>query len=192
MIEEFRKSPPPPLESKPFNISKPFETVLDNGLKVIIFENRRLPIINFRLAFLSGEINDPQDSKGLTGAMASLLTQGTLNYSSRELAETVESIGASLHASNSSDNTIASASALVSYRSGMLKLLAEIILNPTFPESELNLYKENMIKGLEFQRSQADFLADEQSSRIIFGDHPYARVSPKREEIEAITREKTD
>lgn len=189
MTEEFRKTPPAPLAPIPFQIAQPFETTLPNGLRVIIFENKRLPIINFRLAFRSGEINNPPNSKGLTSAMASLLTQGTANYSSKELAEEVEKLGASLHASSSSDNTIASASALTIYRSEILKLLAEIVLRPVFPESEINLYKKNTIKGLQFQRSQADFLAEEQVSRIIYGSHPYGTIAPTPEDVERISRE---
>jgi zinc protease len=189
MIEEFRKTPPAPLAPIPFQIPQPFETELANGLKVIIFENKRLPIINFRLCFRFGEINSPKDSRGLASAVSNLLTQGTKNYSSRELAEEVEKLGASLHASSSSDNTTISASALTMYRSEILGLMAEILFQPTFPENELSLYKQNTIKGLEFQRSQADFLADEQTARIIFGNHPYGKVAPTAAEIEQISRE---
>lgn len=189
MTEEFRKTPPAPLAPIPFQIAQPFETELSNGLKVVIFENKRLPIINFRLCFRFGEINSPKDSRGLASAVANLLTQGTENYSSKELAEEIENLGASLHASSSSDNTTISASALTMYRSEILRLMAEILFKPTFPESELNLYKQNTIKSLEFQRSQADFLADEQGARIIYGSHPYGTVSPTPAQVEKISRE---
>lgn len=53
----------------------------------------------------------------------------------------------------------------------------------------MNLYKQNTIKSLEFQRSQADFLADEQTARIIFGLHPYGKVAPTPAEVEQINRE---
>ena len=52
------------------------------------------------------------------------------------------------------------------------------------------MYRRNTIEGLKFQRSQAGFLADEQVSRIIYGEHPYSRVSSKAEDIEKLTREK--
>lgn len=189
MTEEFRKTPPAPLAPIPFHIPQPFETELANGLKVVIFENKRLPIVNFRLAFRYGEINSPANSRGLSSAVASLLMQGTKNYTSKELAEEVENLGASLHASSSSDNTTISASALAMYRAEILHLIAEILFQPTFPEDELKLYKENTIKGLEFQRSQADFLADEQTARIIYGEHPYGKVAPKPAEVEQISRD---
>lgn len=190
MTEEFRKSAPVPLAPKPFNIPQPFETTLANGLRVIIFEEKRLPIVSFRLAFRSGDINDPQDSDGLSSAMATLLTQGTTTRSSKEIAEEIERLGASLNTGASSDNTTIAASALSIYKTEILKLMADVLLNPSFPKNELKLYKENTIKGLQFQRSQADFLADEQVSRIVFGSHPYSSVSPSPDNIEKISREK--
>lgn len=189
MTEEFRKTPPRPLEPKPFNIPAPFEASLSNGLRVVIVENRRLPIVNFRLAFRFGEVNSPSGLRGLASAVSSLLTQGTEKRTSLQLAEESENIGASLHASSSSDNTVLSGSSLTIYRREILDLMAEVLLQPSFPENELSLYKENTIKSLEFQRSQSDFLADEQISRIIYGDHPYGIASPKPSEIEKLTRE---
>ena len=62
-------------------------------------------------------------------------------------------------------------------------------LTPTFPEDELKLYKQNITEGLKLQRSQPDFLADEQVARIIYGSHPYSIHSPTAEDIEKLTRE---
>ncbi|HXH69231.1 MAG TPA: pitrilysin family protein [Pyrinomonadaceae bacterium] len=190
MIEDFRKNAPAPLAPIPFDIPQPFETELANRLKVVIFEDSRLPIVSFRLAFRSGNIDDPTDSKGLTSAMTSMLTEGTKSYTSRQLAETIERLGASVSANSSHDNTIVAASALSLYTSDILRLMSEIVLYPTFPESELNLYKQNTIENLKFQRSQPGFLADEQMSRVIFGSHPYSVTAPTPDDIEKLTREK--
>jgi predicted Zn-dependent peptidase len=189
MSEDFRKIAPAPLSPRPFSIDGTFETVLANGLKVVVFEQRRLPLVSFRLAFRSGEINDPSDFTGLTSATTHLLSQGTAARSSREIAEAVERLGASLGAASSSDNTIVSASTLTLYKSEVLKLLAEMVLTPTFPENELALYKQNTIEHLKFQRSQPGFLADEQVSRILYGAHPYAIVSPVETDVEKLARE---
>jgi len=190
MIEDFRKNAPAPLVPVPFDIPQPFETELSNRLKVVIFEDSRLPIVSFRLAFPSGNINDPIDSNGLNSAMTSILTEGTKSYTSRRLAEKIERLGAHISANSSQDNTIISASALSLYTSDILRLMAEIVLFPTFPESELNLYKQNTIENLKFQRSQPGFLADEQMSRVIYGSHPYSITAPTPADIEKLTREK--
>jgi zinc protease len=188
--EEFRKQAPAPLAPVPFNISKPFETTLENGLKVVVFEDKRFPLVSFRLAFRVGEANDAQDATGQTSAMVSMLNEGTLNRSSKQLAEEIELLGAHLSASSNADNTVVSASTLTFYAPDILNLMAEVVLTPNFPESELNLYKQNTIENLKFQRSQPNFLADEQISRILYGEHPYHVASPTPANIESITREK--
>jgi zinc protease len=120
--------------------------------------------------------------------MASMLTEGTESYSSKSLAEEIERLGASLGASSGLDNTRVSASCLSLYVSDILRLLEEVLLKPTFPENELNLYKQNTIEGLKFQRSQASFLANEQVAKIIYGAHPYSIISPTAENVEKLLR----
>lgn len=190
MTEDFRKYAPAPLAPIPFDIPQPFETVLENKLKVVIFEDSRLPIVSFRLALQTGNINEPADAKGLNAAMVSMLTEGTNSYTSRRLAEAVERLGAHVSASAGQDNIIIAASALSLYTSDILRLLAEIVLTPTFPESELNLYKQNTLENLKYQRSQPNFLADEQTSRVIYGAHPYSVTAPTPADVENLTREK--
>jgi zinc protease len=119
-----------------------------------------------------------------------MLTEGTKSYTSRRLAEEIERLGAHISANSSQDNTIIAASALSLYTSDILRLMSEIVLFPTFPESELNLYKQNTIENLKFQRSQPGFLADEQMSRVIYGSHPYSVTAPKPEDVEKLNREK--
>ena len=190
MNEDFRKSAPAPLAPVAFNIPQPFETTLENGLKVVIFEDRKLPLVSFRLFFRSGAIHEPADSVGLNSAVASMLSEGTESYSSKQLAEEIERLGAHLGASSGSDTTSIAASSLTLYASDILRLMTEMLLKPTFPEEELDLYRRNTIEHLKYQRSQPNFLADEQVSRIIYGKHPYSKVSPSAEDIENLTREK--
>ncbi len=190
MNEDFRKTAPAPLALKPFDLPKPFETVLPNGLKVVIFEEKRLPLISYRLGFKTGTIYDPADSVGLTSFVAAMLTEGTKTRSSKQLAEEIERLGATISPSVNEDNTIISASALSLYSSDVLRLMSDVVLNPSFPESELSLHKKNAVENLKYQRSQPAFLADEQISKTLYGTHPYGIVSPSAADIEKITREK--
>lgn len=183
------KTAPKPLAPIPFNVPQAFRTTLDNGLRVVVIEDSRLPLVSYRLAFLSGDADDPADSVGLTSALAAMLTEGTENYSSRALAEKIERLGASISASASDDFTLIAASTLALYNSEILQLVAEIVFRPTFPEDELDLYRRNTIEHLKFQRSQPSFLAAEQKARILYGDHPYSRVSPTAADIEQIMAE---
>lgn len=184
-----QKTAPEPLKPIPFNIPAAFETTLSNGLRVVIFDDERLPLVSYRLAFLSGDAHDPKANTGLTGALVAMMTEGTENYSSRDLAEKIERLGASLHVNSSDDFTSISASALTMYNSDILDLIAEVLFRPTFPEEELDLYRRNTIENLKFQRSQPNFLANEQTARILYGEHPYATISPTAQDIESLTRE---
>ena len=190
MNEDFRKTAPASLAPKQFDIPKPFETVLPNGLKIVVFEDKRLPLVSYRLAFKTGTIYDPKDSVGLTSALTAMLNEGTKTRPSKQLAEEIERLGASVAASASEDNTIVSASALSMYGSDILRLMSDMVLNPAFPESELALYKKNTIENLKYQRSQPAFLADEQITKTLYGTHPYSIVSPNATEVEKLSRDK--
>jgi zinc protease len=189
LSQDGRQYAPAPLSAIAFDIPQPYRTTLDNGLRIVLFPDDRLPLVSYRLAFNVGDAQDPADQSGLTSAMAALLTEGTANYTSRQLAERVERLGASLSASASDDFTIVAGSALSLYTDEILEMMSECVLKPTFPEDELDLYRRNTVEHLKFQRSQPPFLAGEQASRLIYGKHPYAVVSPKAAHIEQLERE---
>ena len=189
MTTDFRKSAPEPLAPVAFKIPESFHTSLDNGLKLVVFEDKRLPLVSYRLAFLSGDASDPADHFGITSALAAMISEGTETYSSRELAEKIERLGASISVSSSDDFTVLAASALSIYDDDILDLIQEMILRPSFPEDELDLYRRNTIEHLKFQRSQPGFLAGEQTARLLYGPHPYARVGPSPSDVEKLTRD---
>jgi zinc protease len=188
--EDFRRQPPPPLVSKPLNIPKPYETTLPNGLQVIIVEEPRLPLVSYRLAFRTGSINDPSDMHGLTSVMTDLLNEGTETRTSKQIADEVARLGATLTAGVNSDYTTVAASALSSYGDQILDLMADVTLHPSFPASELDLSRQNRKQGLIAQRAQPSFLANERIARILFGQHPYGTISATPESLDAITRDK--
>lgn len=190
MNEDFRKTAPTALAPKSFAIAKPFETTLPNGLKVVVFEDKRLPLVSYRLGFKTGDVNDPKDANGLTAALTALLNEGTKTRTSLQLAEEIERLGASISASSSDDNTIVAASALSLYGSDVLKLMSDVVLNPVFPESELALYKKNTIENLKYQRSQPSFLASERIAKTLYGTHPYGVISASAEEVGKISKDK--
>ena len=189
MTTDLRKTAPEPLAPAGFNIADSFKTSLKNGLKIVIFEDQRLPLVSYRLAFLSGDAHEPSHRTGTTSALAAMLSEGTEEHSSRELAEKIERLGASISASSSDDFTVVAASALSIYGTDILDLLQEMVLRPSFPEEELDLFRRNTIENLKFQRSQPGFLANEQTARLLYGEHPYAVVSPSASDIENLTRE---
>lgn len=187
--EHFRSQPPPPLQPRPILIPTPRETTLANGLKVVVVEDSRLPLVSYRLAFRVGGAFDPPDIPGLTDLLAGLLPEGTESKTSREIADEVARIGANLSAGANSDYTIIAASALAQFNDPIMGLMAEVILEPSFPENEVELAKQNTKESLRQQRAQPSFLASEMVSRVMFGDHPYAVVAPTPESIDRVSRD---
>src|SRR5260370_29998495 len=157
--EAFRRQMPRPLGLRPLNLPEPFKTTLANGLQVVIVEDRRLPLVSFRLAFPSGDANDPPSLPGLSDMMSHLLTEGTATRTSRQLAEEVERIGATLNVGSGSDFTTVAGSALSIYSEEILELMADVTQRSSFPEGELDLARENTRQMLIQQRAQPTHLA---------------------------------
>jgi zinc protease len=188
--EDFRKQAPAPLASKPLNIPKPYETVLPNGLRVVILEEKRLPLVSYRLAFRTGGAHNPTNMPGLMSMVSGLLNEGTETRSSKQIADMIASMGATLTAGTSADYTTVSASALSIYGNQILDLMADVSLHPSFPQNEIDIAKANTKQGLIQQRAQPSFLVNERLSRTLFGSHPYSVVTATPESVDAVTREK--
>jgi zinc protease len=187
--ETFRRQMPPPLALRPLNLPEPFETKLPNGLGLVLIEDRRLPLISFRLAFRSGDANDPVELPGLSDMLSHLLTEGTEKRTSRQIAEEIERLGATLSVGSTSDFTTVAASGLAVFADEILELLADVTLRATFPKNEVDLARENTQQMLIQQRAQPNFLASERMAQVMFGSHPYSRVSPTSEMLDAMTRD---
>src|SRR6185503_8192540 len=78
-------------------LPKAQEATLKNGLHVVLLEsNHKLPLFSMQMVVMSGGMSDPADMHGLASITATLLREGTAKHKSRELAEALETIGATL------------------------------------------------------------------------------------------------
>lgn len=169
------------------NVNK---TVLPNGLVLLHSENHNLPIVMVTLIVKAGQIREPEEKAGLANLTAELLTEGTKNRKSRDISEETDFIGASLDASAGSDYTTVTLSVLKKDIDKGLELFSDILLNPSFPQEEIDRKRE-LIKGsLKRREEEPSFLADRAFRKEVFGAHPYGRlVEGSAETIDAIKRE---
>jgi zinc protease len=172
-------------------LPKAFETKLSNGLQVIVLEQHKLPTFSMQMIVLSGGLTDPQDQPGAAQFTATLLREGTKTRSSKQIAEQVDSLGASLGAISglSSPTSSVNASGLTDNFEQIMELFADVILNPSFPADEFNKLKTRSLAQLRQQRSNPGFLATEMFQKVMYGSHPAARVSLAAEEIQRMTPE---
>jgi zinc protease len=166
------------------------EATLKNGLQVVLLEAHKVPTFNMQMVVLSGGLADKPDYRGLASFTASLLREGTKTRSSKDIAEQVDALGATLNANSglSSLTTNVTASGLVENLDQTLELFADVIRNPTFPQAEVDRYKTRTLAQLQLQRSIPQFLAAEQFNRAIYGTgHPASLVAPPAESIKKLT-----
>src|SRR5882724_2575064 len=188
--ENFLKQPPPPLPARPIKLPAAHEITLPNGLAVVVVEDSRLPLVSYRFALRTGDAHDPLELPGLMDMLTGLLTEGTESRTSREIADEVARLGATLHAGANSDYTTVAASSLATFSENILELLADVALRPVFPPNEVELAKQNTKESLKQQRAQPSFLASEMVARVMFGQHPYHVTAPTPESIDRTTRER--
>jgi zinc protease len=172
------------------NLPKPVEATLDNGLTVMIMEDHRFPTVSVQLWLsAAGGLYDSPNMPGLASATASLLREGTTTRSSRELAEAIDQLGATLNASTSfgAPSTIINASGLSDNFDEWFGLLVDVLMNPTFPAEEVEKYKARQKVQLKQQRTQPQFLATERFNKAVYGSHPASVVAPTEAAVDAYT-----
>ena len=166
------------------------EATLPNGLRVILLRSTKVPTFNMQMVVLSGGLSDKPDYRGLASSTATLLREGTAKRSSKDIAEQVDALGATLGANSglASMTTNVTAAGLVENLDQTLELFADVIRNPTFPQAEVDKYRTRMLAQLQLQRSSPQFLAAEQFQRAIYGtEHPAALVSTPAESFKKLT-----
>jgi len=170
-------------------LPKAEEATLPNGLRVVLLYNDKVPTFNMQMVFLSGGLADKSDYHGLASFTATLLREGTAKRSSKEIAEQTDALGTTLGATSglSSLTSTVTTSGLVENLDQTLDIFADVIRNPTFPQAEVDKYKTRTLSALQFQRSIPQFLAQEQFSKAIYGNHPAALVIPPTESIKKLS-----
>ena len=166
------------------------EASLANGLKVVLLPAHKVPTFNMQLVVLSGGLSDKDDYRGLSSFTASLLREGTTKRASKDIAEQVDALGATLTANSglSSMTSVVSTGGLVENLDPMLELFADVIRNPTFPQAEVDKFKTRTLSQLALQRSIPQFLAIEQFQKAIYGNnHPAALVAPPADSLKKLT-----
>jgi len=172
-------------------LPKPYETDLGNGLRVIVLENHKLPTFTMQMVVLSGGLNDPAGQPAVAQYTAAMLKEGTKTRAGKQIAEAIESLGASINATAglSSQTSSITAGGLTENFDQIMELFADVILNPSFPADDLNKLKTRAVSQLRFQRSQPGFLASEMFSKVMYGAHPAGRVAPTPAQIQSLTPE---
>ena len=166
---QFPKSGPAP----EIKIGEAETFTLENGLKVFVVKNTKLPRVSFTLVLEKDPILEG-DKAGMTGFVGEMMTAGTTNRTKDQLDEEIDFIGASLSASANS----MFASSLKKHQGKVLELMADVLYNPVFPQEELDKLKKQSLTGLAQSKDNPDAISGRLTSALVYGkNHPYGEVA---------------
>ena len=136
-------------------------------------ENHRLPFVEFRAAFKGGVLAETNANNGITQLLAKTLLKGTPTRSAEKIATEIESVGGSIDSYGGNNSFGVNAEVLSSDFATGLDLLADVLLNPTFPANELDREREVQIAGIHARKDDLLKSASVAMRRGLFGDTGY-------------------
>ncbi len=174
---------------KPFTPPPRVERTLPNGLRVVAVRYGTIPKLSAILTVQAGLAVDPPAKAGLAQFVAEAAQEGTTTRTSEQLKREVFALGASLSGSAGQDSTSFQMRGLSETLPRMLDVLSDVVRNPTFPQSEVDLIKANTAQQLQAQLASPQYVANKLFRQTLFGDHPYARIGVTPDTLPAIDRD---
>lgn len=179
-----RSTPPEPGPAPVIQIGDYQTFTLNNGMKVIVVENHNIPVVSFQLTLDIDPVME-YDAKGYVNMAGSLMRSGTTNRDKAEIDEEIDFTGASL----STFSTGMYGSSLTRHTDKLLDLMSDILINPSFPEDELQKNITQTITGLSTVKTDASAMVSNISTVLVYGrDHPFGEVTTE-ESVSNIRRE---
>lgn len=160
-------------------------TTLPNGLTVIAIENPAADIVAGRIFIRAGHGHETEENAGLFSLLTSVLTKGTADKNALEIADIVESIGAGFGADVAADYSIVTLKTVSADFETVLGLAAEVIQQPSFPETEVDLEKKLILQGLKSIKEQPFSVAYNHLREAIYAGHPYGLTNEQTEKCVA-------
>ena len=186
-----RSAMPEPSTAPSFSPPVPKRARLANGLDVVTLEKRGLPLVAFGVLLRAGAIADTPELPGLGNLTASMLAEGTSSRSSSQIAEEMEFLGAHLGVITNREYVLVSTETLTAHWHAALELASDVLVNPTFPQNELDRLQRELLVDLRRVSDNPAAIAARASRALLYGPtsrygHP---VDGTESSAEALTRE---
>jgi zinc protease len=168
--------------------ARPTESKLKNGMTLMVLEDHRSPTIQVQIAMPASSFNDPQDVP-ISAATTALMRLGTKTRDARQIAETLAELGTGINFGIGDRYATAGFSTLTENLDTVLELLSDMLFNPTFPQDELDKWKNQQLAQLQQVRAQPTFLATERFAQAMYPGDRRSYVAPSADGVRSITRE---
>ena len=168
-----RTQPPKPGPAPTINLKEPVRFELNNGLKVMVVENHKLPRVSIQLTLDNAPILQGEKA-GVSDLTASLVGKGSKNISKDAFYEEVDFLGANISLGDQS----AYASCLSKYFPRILELMADAALNPNFTQEEFDKEKDKLLTALKAEENDVSAIATRVQLALAYGkNHPYGEIT---------------
>jgi zinc protease len=163
-------------------LPRPLERQLSNGIRLLILESHRSPIVTLTISIPSSPLRDPAGLPGVAEATAALMMTGTGTKTARQISETLADLGATLSISAGSgggggrgggggggaDGGTISVSALSTNFDAALAVLSDVLLHPAFPADEFEKWKTRQRSTIEQARTSPTGLGSEMLMKVMY------------------------
>lgn len=163
---------------------------LSNGLRVLVRPDARLPLVDMRIVFGGGVLAETEQNNGVTKLMTRLLLKGTRHRTAEQIAAEIESVGGQLSYFAGNNSFGLSGQILAEELDRLLDVMSDVLLNPTFPETELERERALQLAEIKAEEDRIMGVAQQILRETLYTVHPY-RFHPNgtRARVGALTRE---
>lgn len=166
------------------------KSTLSNGAELIVSEKHDLPLVSFSITFLGGASQyEKADRKGLASVTAAMLSEGTKTRTGEALSNDLQMLGTSISSTIGSESGSISFTATKAKFAATLDILADMLLNSTFPGESLERIRAQRLVSLTQAKDQTGAIAGNVFPRTLYGaDHPYGQYTTESS-MKAINRD---
>src|SRR6266699_593405 len=162
---------------------------LSNGLRLLVREDPRLPLVGMGAVFRGGLLAETPQTNGITRLMAKVLLKGTKTRTAEQIANEIEAVGGSISSDAGNNSFSVSVDVMKPDVKLGVDLLSDVLLNATFPEKAVAREKEIQIAAIQQEEEQLTSVARNIMRQALFPQHPYAlRSNGSVETVQRLTQ----
>lgn len=166
--------PPPPPSERPVLREGAVQRVeLDNGLRILVHEDRSLPRVSVTLTLRLGAADEAIESAGLSSYTADLLGRGAGDLDALAFAEASDALGARFRAGAGWDTIEVGISGLSRDFERLLELLSDAVLRPRFDPREAERARDQRLASLQRSKDDPATLARWNAARAVYEGHRF-------------------
>ena len=164
-----RSAAPRPAATPRFSPPVPRRAKLDNGLEIVHLERHGIPVVASGLVLRGGGLGDPAAKSGLANLTATMLAEGTRTRTSSQISDDMEFLGIDLRHYANREYSVVSCEALASNWQDVLKVLADVSRESTFPGHELDRVRDNLLTDLRRVADNPVSIASRAARALFYG-----------------------